>query len=306
MIKKNDKQNGFTLIEVLVAMTILIIFLLPVAGLFMLGARGNEFNSSWQDGTKLAHSIMNRLLSEDVPFNAIDPEGFPSGSSAMGGSRSQMDFRDSFGPLDFSDYNLKDILGAKNGAYRLLEGDRIIVKGRRKYKVMVWAGIYKRKGGGSSSLSRGSDPYQSDATTGDEMTYSYYRNPWFDISNDCVISYSSPCDESSKNRAIDPYTQLAGDNAGAPPHISNGITKQNGSNYNDRYRPGWATDIRVENKDFHNFEDLDDDGNDDGAYMKLVVGIHWKPKGGGGSTASSKPQEFFLVSFKANLQGAKE
>lgn len=303
-----EKQKGFTLIEVLVAMSILIVFLLPVVSLFMLGARGNEFNTSWQDGTKLAHSVMNRLLSEDVPFNAINPEDFGSGTPAMGGSVAQMDFRDSFGPnLDFSDYNLKEILGAKNGAYKLLDGDRIIVKGRRKYKVMVWAGIYKRRSGGPS-LNRGSDPYQSDASKGEELTFSYFVNPWFDTSNDCVISYSAPCDEASKNRPIDTYAQLAGNDPAAPAHIRNDMAKMNGTNFSDRYRPGWATDTRIENKDFHNFEDLDEDGNDDGAFMKLVVGVQWQPKGWGrgGAGGSTKPQEFYLVSFKANLQGAKQ
>ncbi|PCJ16038.1 MAG: hypothetical protein COB02_17220 [Candidatus Cloacimonadota bacterium] len=305
MIKIKSIQKGFSLIEILVAMSTLVIFILPVMSLFMLGARGNEFNTSWQDGTKLAHSVMNRLLSEDVPFTAIDPEGFTGGSTAMGGSRSQMEFRSSFGPnLDFSNDNLKEILGAKNGAYKLLDGDRIVVKGRRKYKIMVWAGIYKNKSG-NSSLTKGSDPYQSNATKGDELTFSYFRNPWFDQSNDCVIDYSiNTCVETSKNRPIAPYTQQAG-NISALDHIKNGIAPKSGSNFNDRYRPGWATDERIENKDFHNFEDLDNDNNDDGAFMKIIVGVQWKPKGwGAGGTA--RPQEFYLVSFKANLQGANQ
>ena len=53
-----------------------------------------------------------------------------------------------------------------------------------------------------------------------------------------------------------------------------------------------------------NFEDIDSDGKDDGALMKIVLGIHWTPRSWG-----SKPQarqEYYLISFKANLLTADE
>ena len=61
---------------------------------------------------------------------------------------------------------------------------------------------------------------------------------------------------------------------------------------------------RYEDKAFHNFEDIDSDGKDDGALMKIVLGVHWIPRSWGSKPQA--PQEYYLVSFKANLLTADE
>ena len=112
---------GFTLVEIMVGLAILVGFLLPVFGLFMMNTRSTEFSSSWSVALNLAHNVMERLISEDVPFVAIEPEGFAGGTKTLSG-RSQMDFRDSFGSLNFAPYSLKTILGANaSGTYKLAE-----------------------------------------------------------------------------------------------------------------------------------------------------------------------------------------
>lgn len=351
-------KAGFTLVEIMVGLAILVGFLLPVFGLFMMNTRNTEYSSSWSVALNLAHNVMERIISEDVPFIAIEPEGFPGGTKTSSG-RSQMDFRDSFGPFNFGPYSLKSILGADgSGNYKLAENgpnggaDRIIIKHGLSYRVMVWAGIYGDGPCPQDSSTVTAASYKENASPEEEMTFSYYPNPWFDYNNDCAEDNSSGESRSAdlrgtssesicagnKNRPINPYRQKPGWKADATSPEFNGIDDVG----NDLYRHGfpipggtnWDRDsssgntkaleqdtpdnasvavlqngpyfVRYENKCFHNKEDLNSDGKDDGGFMKVVVGIKWTPRGSGGAGLTAKDQEFYLVSFKANLQSRLE
>jgi len=344
---RTSRRRGLTLVEIVVAVAILVTFLLPVFGLFMMNTRSTEFTSSWSVALNMAHNVMERMITEDVPFLSIDPEGFGGGTQSLSG-RGQMDFRDSFGSLDFTNFRLPSILGADgSGTYRLDDdGDRIIVKHGISYKIMVWAGIYANDDGRPASTGT-SNSYKQNALPERELTFSYYPNPWFDYNNDCAednasgeslsadltdVNAASTC-AGAKGRSINPYGQKAG-----------WASDPNSPNYNtvddvldDRYRHGfpipgssnwsdssagntWQLEqdaddnastanlsngpyfVRYEDKAFHNKDDLDGDNQEDGGFMKIIVGVKWTPRGTGGAGAARRDQEFYLVSFKANLQ----
>jgi prepilin-type N-terminal cleavage/methylation domain-containing protein len=345
------KVKGFTLIEVMVAISILVVFLLPVFGLFSMNNRRNEYNRSWSVGLDLAHNIMERILSEDVPFLAINTQGYTEGTKATGG-RVQADFYDARGGTNGSDidfmggrqYNLKSILGAgSDGSYRKHQTtqDRIIVKHGVEYKVLFWAGIYKS----DASSPAANDSYKYNADPTKELTFSYFPNPWFDVNNDCAEdndsndslsaelnepSAATRCAGDGKNRPIDPYNQKNGSDTSMPAHILNNVADP----MDDRFRYGYPDEtlvqedvpsvcssfgvpdincpIRFEDKDFHNTEDRvnnpsDLPGDDDGGLMKVVVGLKWKGRHRHGSEDNgASEQEYYLVSFKANLRGEAE
>ena len=360
-LAKRQRTSGMSLIEILVAVTILATFLLPVYGLYMMNTRNRDYIRAWSNAIDISSNIMERLLSEDVPFLAIDPEGYISDvgedtKAILANGRVQADFRDSFGALNFQNYNLKSILGAsKGGDYRVdAVGDRIITKGGIDFKILLWAGIYADEPASPSPAADLSYKHNADPTR--EMTFSYYPNPWFDPNNDCAennatndslsaqitsVNAASNCARNGQ-RPINPYRQVSGS--------GNGLFYQNGIDdpMNDSFRNGfpvvasgsasdsWGSEgqaagntqdkewndaldpatlilptpinqpynPRYEDKAFHNFEDIDSDGKDDGALMKIVLGIHWIPRAWG-----SKPQarqEYYLISFKANLLTAVE
>ena len=340
-------QAGMTLVEIVVAATILVTFLLPVFGLFLYNSRSTEFTSSWSVGLDLAANVMERLLSEDVPFLAIEPEGFGGGSRALSG-RTQMDFRGGFGTMDFSGYKLQSILGGDSaGGYRLgAKGNRIIVKHGIEYDILVWAGIYKDAPSSPDSSQPGFS-YKHMANPRTEQTFSYYPNPWFDPSNDCAddnasgaslsadltdLNAGSDC-AGNKGRPVNPYSQKAGFAADLnAPHFNTvsdplddrfrhgypipdpSASWTESSGFNTWQREQEASDnpamlpsnqpysVHYEDKAFHNHEDLNGDGEDDGGFMKVIVGVRWSPRGTGGAGSARRAQEYYLVSFKANLQ----
>lgn len=342
-----------TLIEILVAVSILVAFLLPVYGLYMMNSRQQDYVRAWSNALDISSNVMERLLSDEVPFLSIDTQGFNPGPSTTiakaANGRLQAGFKE-----EYASYNLKSILGAsKGGDYRLDgDGDRIITKGGIDFKVLFWAGIYQPDKDSPSNKS--SYKYNADPTR--ELTFSYYPNPWFDNNNDCAedndshaslsarlnsVNSDSECAKSA-GRPINPYRQRSGGVSEAEYYLGNAESNP----MDDQFRPGfpvvaasnWSGEgmaagnntrdkewndspdpsptfnnltqdspynPRYEDKEFHNFEDLDNDGVDDGALMKLIVGVKWIPRGWKmAETAKKYPelaQEYYLVSFKANL-----
>lgn len=346
--RAGGSKKGMSLIEVIVAATILVTFMLPVYGLYMMNSRTSDYVRAWNNGVNLAHNIMGRLVSEDVPFLAIDPEGF--GGTQTNTGRRQFEFRANFGSIDFTNHNLKSIFGASQGGdYRIdADGDRIISKGGVDFKILAYAGMYEDDTSSPSGVDpTRQDSYKLNANPTSELTFSYYPNPWFDPNNDCAENDSanqslsaalgsatvdSTCARTVK-RPINPYRQASGSVPGT--FYYNRIDDP----MDDRYRYGFpipgggsysgegggagntkdveegapdaagssipqdiSYSVRYEDKAFHNFEDMNGDLQDDGAFMKIVLGIAWKPRGLGGAGTAQALQEYWLVSFKANLQ----
>ncbi|MBW7875666.1 MAG: hypothetical protein H3C47_06750 [Candidatus Cloacimonetes bacterium] len=342
---KKVTRIGMTLVEIMVGISILVTFLLPVMGLFSMNNRSNEFSESWVVAMDMANNIMERLISEDVPFLAIDEQGYGGGTATLSG-RTQAEFLDSRGSLNFASFDLKSVLGGNGGTYKTdADGDRIISRRGTDYKILFYAGVYKENGATNpdTSLSPGGGSrtirLKRNANPGGELTFSYYPNPWFDAQNDCALDFSASLSGLAADstgcrvtnvRPINPYKQLSGASAGK--HYSNNASDPMGPNYrfgfpspgttaftdghsapNNRARENAADEIldeilldrpyqpRYDDKPTHHRHDADGDGQDDGALMKIVLGIKWSPRGLGGAGAAREDQEFWLVSFKANL-----
>ena len=100
-LAKSKRISGMTLIEILVAVTILATFVLPVYGLYMMNTRNRDYIRAWSNAIDISSNVMERILSEDVPFLAIEPEGYTPDSgegtkAVLANNRVQADFRESF------------------------------------------------------------------------------------------------------------------------------------------------------------------------------------------------------------------
>jgi hypothetical protein len=186
----------------------------------------------------------------------------------------------SFKTSEYSSYNLDQILGDPDSE---AGGDRVIKRQGNKYKMLFWAGIFKDD---SSSPSGSTDivKHRTNANPDSEMTFSYLPSPEFDPRNKCSMDLVAHITSISDNS-----------NSGC----SGGATKDPINPYRDLA----SLSMRYEDKAFHNFHSVDGDNNDDGGFMKLIVGVVWDPtqKGFGGAGAARALQEYYLVSFKANL-----
>src|SRR5262249_28297832 len=77
-VKLHPHTTGFTLIEVLVALVVLSIGLLGVAGLQMVGLRGNLSAASRTQASYLADDIIDRMRANHVAARGPDGSGAPS------------------------------------------------------------------------------------------------------------------------------------------------------------------------------------------------------------------------------------
>ena len=74
IIKEN--QNGFTLIEVLIAMTVFAIGILGVAAMQLGAIKGNSYSSHLTEATTLAQDKMEELMMLDYNDSKLDPGNY--------------------------------------------------------------------------------------------------------------------------------------------------------------------------------------------------------------------------------------
>jgi len=75
------REGGFTLIEVMVAISILTIGLLAIASMQTSAIQGNSFATKVTEGTTLAQDRMEELLSLSYNDALLDPDGSPHGET---------------------------------------------------------------------------------------------------------------------------------------------------------------------------------------------------------------------------------
>lgn len=83
LIPKSDRQSGFTLLEVLVAIIVLAVGLLGLASLQATGLRFNQVAHQRTQATNMAYDMVdrmrnNRLAARDGDYNATFPDPAPT------------------------------------------------------------------------------------------------------------------------------------------------------------------------------------------------------------------------------------
>ena len=71
-MRKRSKEEGFTLLEVIVAISILTIGILAVASMQISSIRGNSFSSNVTEGTTWAGGQVERLMALPYDHNDLD------------------------------------------------------------------------------------------------------------------------------------------------------------------------------------------------------------------------------------------
>jgi type IV pilus assembly protein PilV len=79
----HHNQNGFTLLEVLLAITIFSIGLLAVAAMQVSAIHGNKLGNEWTQATTLAQEQMEALKSGDITTAAYTPGAYSDPNNPM-------------------------------------------------------------------------------------------------------------------------------------------------------------------------------------------------------------------------------
>ena len=215
-------KKAMTLVEILLASFILVSVLIPIGGLIFGGLRSSESSKSFNMGANIAANVMDQLLSAEIPFRAIDPEGGPTvgeiaGIENMEGSNSSdslisgMDSRKTAGFSSGYDALEDKIFGAlgqpQDGCSRVIYDKGYI------YEVYWFVGVYK-------------DEVSGEADHRGELTFSFFKNPYVPVYEDqkTNITLSDP----SKAPYVADYEVIHDP-------ISGAITDPK----DPRSRPGW-------------------------------------------------------------------
>lgn len=279
-----SRARGVTLVEILMATVIMTIVIIPVATLIFGGSSASEESRNYNTGINVAADIMANLLSPELPFKAIAPEGGPDTPLAWGGTRKQAAFT--------SDFSSFEKLLSDGGD----PGDRIIVKHNVQFETFFFAGRY---------ADTHTNTAREDGDIVNELTFAYFSRPKPDLSSDERAEVFLPIgrspykctgeaqDDPAKNRPRDVRCKPAWpwiDDLGkvpTPEDLKKLCT----------FGPDYTMPLIVMDQDFFG-------EGDRGALMKILVGVRWNPLGnvskGPGYRKNSR--EFWLVSFKAKLE----
>jgi len=140
-----SESRAYTLVEILVALFILIVSVIPLVGLLTSGKTDQQSEEGMSEAVAFCQDMMEKIISNNLPFQAIDPGG--GGEYVKGGpdgTVSQAGFRDLADPvrgMSFKRADLDKILSdgdvtLADGKYRSKR-----VKGKT-YHVAFFAGKY--------------------------------------------------------------------------------------------------------------------------------------------------------------------
>jgi hypothetical protein len=298
-----SRASGLTLIEILIATSMMAAVLIPVATLIMGGLRRTEVSKHAAIAMAMGSNMLDEMLSPNLPFGAIDPTGqcpdggvkgadLPKTLPSAGNRRAQACFRNVTGGPAAT--KLEKVLSDRQTPTRI----KLSPEGL-EFEIFLFAGIY-------------ADSVQSKPDLENELTFSYLANPH--VKPDNLAQGQKILAPPAQVAQIFPYTKVP------VAKVTNPITVFD-------YYPGWPQppsgyapsptqlkdDIRQaftefdsnsQQPAFHAFyEDQRKFGKPDGGLMKLILGIRWNPNThvtkGVGYTKNTK--ELWLVSFKADL-----
>ncbi len=267
-------RRGITLVEILVAVFVMAAVLLPVLTIFMGLGRKDEYLHLRDTSINLAQSMMNDLLSEKVPFDAIVPNARDDLPAAANGLKQ-----------------------AALGGYEFLISDepdegRFVVRDGARFDVYLFAGIYPDEEDTRRDPAHPSDPSRTIPDPCRELTFTFYPNPYMALEEQ---------DEDAKKRLLF--------DAPGTEDLPYWRTPTMDDPSHPDFRPGWPNpsdgdplhgDYTASNLPV--YSDQSYHGESSGVLMKLVLGVAMKPPAristGGGPR---KPYEFWLVSMKARL-----
>lgn len=303
-----SSRRGLSLVEILLATFILAVVMIPILQLIFGGMTETARGRDRATAVSLASNIMSQLL-DKVPYKEFKPDEGPTPLSVTDFHKSEDESAGLFATrkqclLKALDSEYEKILDQDRAPG---DGERTIFKEGTYFEVILFAGVYKdvpSGGGGSFNV--------PDLTK--ELTFSFFKNPFIDMDG-------AERSNARKMVVLDMAGKSPYEAEGQPP--SGNITRVD----DPRFRPGWPnlpagtplTDANFyrggsgapssgddpnSNPDprwARNTLDLSDFREDDGAMLKLVLGIRWRPGGGTGKAYTRTTKEFWLVSFKAKL-----
>jgi len=309
LLRPAARRAGLSLVEILLATFVLAVVMIPILQLIFGGIKETARGRDRATAVSLATNIMTQLL-DKVPFSQIAPEGGPKAQ----------DPAEFFQAPDETAGGVSDrdqaLLGGDLGSEfeKILDQDdspgdgvRSIFKEGTRFEVILYAGVYQDDGddgGGTFNA-----PHMTD-----ELTFSYFKNPHIDM-------------DGARRSEVRRMVVLDGDY----PYDSEGDASGTIDRVDDpRFRPGWpdlSPGDTITQENFYKGPgrglpgsedpnadpevrwprhtlDLSDFREEDGAMLKLVLGIRWRPgvRDGGGDGLTRTTKEFWLVSFKAKLE----
>src|SRR5688500_18249091 len=131
-------RRAFTLVEVLIASLVLVMVVVPLVGLLTSGKTDQQSEEGMSEAVAFCQEMMEKLLSNNLPFEAIDPGGGASFTRAIGGTP-QAGFKPSteVRGQTFVGAELEKLLSDKT-----VGTDRVKEVKRKQYRVFFFAGRY--------------------------------------------------------------------------------------------------------------------------------------------------------------------
>jgi hypothetical protein len=302
------------LIEIMLATFILAVVMIPILQLIFGGMKDTARGRDRSTAVSLAANVMTQLI-EKVPFSAfqfdhadaplaLDLDGFFHSTAEVAGlfaTRKQV-------VLEAMDSDWERILDQDSSPG---DGTRTIVKDGTSFEVILYGGLYKEDASTTEANGNYNKPLLKK-----ELTFSFFRNPFVTM-------------DASQRAAVRQLVVLGGSDP--KPYDAAGEDVTGVTRVDDpRIRPGWPSLTSGSGIDAGNFYrgdstpisdtddpnanplktwarhtlDLSDFREEGGAFIKLVLGIRWRPGIRPGKTEGYAPttKEFWLVSFKAKLE----
>lgn len=278
-------RQGITFVEILLAVFMLAVVVLPVASLIFGGVGASEESRSYNTGINVARDIMDKILSPQLPYGAIVPEAGEAVELSYGGSRKQAGFAPGFEAFEkaFSD-----------------DGDtarRMIKRQGTEFETFFFAAPY---------LDTEDNGPQDPPAPDKELTFCFFRNPYYEkTQSDRTAVFVEPAGKPYQSPGADLGSEDANDPRNpscmaAWPWADEPDKVPSPSDVAEIWNPraGYEVPLVIYDQAYYNEGQA-------GSMMKVVVGVRWNPKGrvskGVGYMKGSR--EFWLVSLKAKLEG---
>jgi type II secretory pathway pseudopilin PulG len=188
-------RRAFTLVEVLIAALVLVMVIVPLIGLLTSGKTDQQSEEGMSEAVAFCQEMMEKIISNNMPFQAIDPGGGAGPTGLAGLNVKQAGFRDAKNrEQEFKGTDLEKIVNDEPGS-----GARVRkVKGKR-YEVFFFAGKYPDRPPIDDSHETGYKRADIEQT----LTFSYLEKP---------AGYGQPYNFKDSDRTkFNRQTILAGD-----------------------------------------------------------------------------------------------